>query len=164
MPLPETPLWAFSEEDQHFMALALRHAEEAAEGGDVPVGAVVVGPRGELLAAAGNRRQRDQDPTAHAEILALRQAAQALGSWRLVHCTLYVTVEPCPMCAAACVLARLGQLVYGAKDPKLGFVGSLANLLEDPRLHHRVAWRGGLLADQAAGVLQAFFAKRRKSR
>lgn len=146
------------------MRLALREAAEAGEGGDVPVGAVVVGPDGGLLAAAGNRRERDQDPTAHAELLALREAARKLGSWRLSGCTLYVTVEPCPMCAAACVLARVSHVVFGAFDPKLGFVGSLANLLEDPRLNHRVAWRAGLLAEEAAALVADFFAKRRGRR
>lgn len=146
------------------MRLALREAAEAGEGGDVPVGAVVVGPDGQLLAAAGNRRERDQDPTAHAELLALREAARRLGSWRLSGCTLYVTVEPCPMCAAACVLARVAQVVFAAFDPKLGFVGSLANLLEDPRLNHRVAWKAGLFAEDASALLAGFFAKRRGRR
>lgn len=146
------------------MRQALAQAEEAAAGGDVPVGAVVVDAMGRVLAAAGNRRERDQDPTAHAEILTLRQAARQLGSWRLSGCSLYVTVEPCPMCAAACVLARLSQVVFGAFDPKLGFVGSLANLLEDPRLNHRVAWRGGLMAEEASALLTRFFANQRGRR
>ncbi len=146
------------------MALALAEAEKAGAAGDVPIGAVVVGPGGELLAAAGNRREQDQDPTAHAELLALREAARKVGSWRLAGCTLYVTVEPCPMCAAACVLARLRGVVYAAFDPKMGFVGSLANLLEDPRLNHRVAVRAGLLAEEAEALLQGFFAKKRHRR
>lgn len=146
------------------MRQALAQAEEAAAGGDVPIGAVVVDAAGRLLAAAGNRRERDHDPTAHAEILALREAARQLGSWRLTGCSLYVTVEPCPMCAAACVLARVSQVVFGALDPKLGFVGSLANLLEDPRLNHRVAWRAGLLAEEASALLTAFFANQRNGR
>lgn len=146
------------------MALALAAAEKAGAAGDVPIGAVVVGPSGELLAVAGNRREQDQDPTAHAELLALREAARKVGSWRLAGCTLYVTVEPCPMCAAACVLARLAEVVYGASDPKLGFVGSLANLLEDPRLNHRVAVRAGLFAGEAGALVQGFFAKKRHRR
>lgn len=143
------------------MRLALAKAREAAEGGDVPVGAVVVGADGQLLAAAGNRREREQDPVAHAEILALQEAAQRLGSWRLSGCRLYVTVEPCPMCAAACVLARLSQVVFAAPDPKLGFAGSLANLLEDPRLNHRVTWKAGLFLEEASQLLVAFFAMKR---
>ena len=146
------------------MQLALEEAKLAAAAGDVPVGAVVVGPRGEELARAGNRRERDQDPTAHAELLALRAAAQKLGSWRLSGCRLYVTVEPCAMCAAACVQARIAQVVFATPDPKAGFVGSLANLLEDPRLNHRVAWRAGLCADEAAELVAEFFAKRREGR
>lgn len=159
-----TPQWAFSDEDRYFMRQALAQAEEAAAGGDVPIGAVVVDGKGRILGASGNRRERDQDPTAHAEMLALRQAARQLGSWRLCECSLYVTVEPCPMCAAACVLARLRQVVFGAFDPKLGFVGSLANLLEDPRLNHRVAWRAGLLAEEASALLTRFFANQRGRR
>ncbi|MFN3412727.1 MAG: tRNA adenosine(34) deaminase TadA [Thermoanaerobaculum sp.] len=159
-----TPQWVFSEDDHCFMRLALEHAEKAAAGGDVPIGAVVVDAKGQVLAAAGNRRERDQDPTAHAELLALREAARQRGSWRLLGCGLYVTVEPCPMCAAACVLARLAQVIYGASDPKLGFVGSLANLLEDPRLNHRVAWRAGLLAEEASALLSRFFANQRGRR
>ena len=104
----------------------------------------------------------DGDPTAHAELLALRAGARALGSWRLEGCTLYVTLEPCAMCAAACVQARLGCLVFAAPDPKAGFAGSLGNLLEDPRLNHRVAWRAGLLHDRAASLLVEFFAARRR--
>ncbi len=146
------------------MRQALAQAAEAAAGGDVPIGAVVVDATGRLVAAAGNRRERDQDPTAHAEMLALRQAARQLGSWRLAGCTLYVTIEPCPMCAAACVLSRVSQVVFGAFDPKLGFVGSLANLLEDPRLNHRVAWRAGLLAEEASALLTQFFANQRGRR
>lgn len=164
VPAETTPQWVFSEDDRSFMRQALAQAEEAAAGGDVPIGAVVVDATGNVVAAAGNRRERDQDPTAHAELLALREAARRLGSWRLLGCRLYVTVEPCPMCAAACVLARLAQVVYGAPDPKLGFVGSLANLLEDPRLNHKVAWRAGLLADEALALLSRFFANQRSRR
>jgi len=111
-----------------------------------------------VLARSGNRRERDGDPTAHAEVLALRAAAAALGGWRLDGCTLYVTLEPCAMCAAACVLARLDAVVFAAADPKAGFAGSLGNLLDDPRLNHRVAWRRGLRAGEAADLLAGFFA------
>lgn len=146
------------------MRLALEEAAKAAAQGDVPVGAVLISPEGEELARAGNRRERDQDPTGHAELLVLREAAAKLGSWRLSGCRLYVTLEPCAMCAAACVLARLSQVVYAAGDAKAGFVGSLGNLLEDPRLNHRVAWRAGLLAENSRELLEAFFAKRRMKR
>jgi tRNA(adenine34) deaminase len=126
--------------------------------GEVPVGAVVVAPDGVVLGRSGNRRERDGDPTAHAEVVALRAAAARLGRWRLDGCTLYVTLEPCAMCAAACVLARVDTVVFGAADPKAGFAGSLGNLLDDPRLNHRVAWRRGLRADEAGALLAGFFA------
>jgi len=164
VPVELTPAWAFSPEDEAWMQLALEEARRAAAAGDVPVGAVVVGPSGEELARAGNRRERDQDPTAHAELLALRAAARQLGGWRLTGCRLYVTVEPCAMCAAACVLARVSQVIFATPDPKAGFVGSLANLLEDPRLNHRVAWRAGLCAAEAARLVAGFFANRREGR
>ncbi len=156
-----TPDWAFSDADRQAMRLALVEAHAAFEAGEVPVGAVVVSPLGGVLARAGNRREREGDPTAHAEILALRQAGLALGQWRLEGCTLYVTVEPCAMCAAACVMARLECVVWGAPDPKAGFAGTVANLLADPRLNHRVAWRGGLAADEATALMAGFFAKAR---
>jgi tRNA(adenine34) deaminase len=146
------------------MRQALAEAAQAAALGEVPVGAVVVTWDGRLLARSGNRRETLQDPTAHAEVLALREAARKLGSWRLEGCTLYVTLEPCAMCAAACVLARLSQVVFAAADPKAGFAGSLANLLEDPRLNHRVAWRAGLLAEESHQLLTGFFANRRQGR
>ncbi len=156
-----TPDWAFSEVDRSAMAAALEEARAAAAAGDVPVGAVVVSPEGRELARGRNRREGDRDPTAHAEVLALRGAARTLGGWRLDGCILYVTLEPCAMCAAAAVLARLGCVTWGAPDPKAGFAGSLANLLDDPRLNHRVAWRGGLLAEEAGRLLEGFFAKLR---
>jgi tRNA(adenine34) deaminase len=156
-----TPAWVFSEADRSAMAAALEEAHAAAAAGGVPVGAVVVSPEGSELARAHNRREGDHDPTAHAEIVALRAAARVLGSWRLDGCTLYVTLEPCAMCAAAAVVARLACVTWGAPDPKAGFAGSLANLLDDPRLNHRVAWRGGLLADQGRELLEGFFAKLR---
>jgi tRNA(adenine34) deaminase len=156
-----TPSWAFTEADRQAMQWALVEAEAALAADEVPVGAVVVSPLGDLLARAGNRRERDKDPTAHAEILALRQAGLALGQWRLEGCTLYVTVEPCAMCAAACVMARLECVVWGAPDPRAGFAGTVANLLADPRFNHRVAWRGGLAADAATALMARFFAKLR---
>ena len=156
-----TPDWVFSEADRTAMAAALVEAEVAAAAGDVPVGAVVCAPDGTLLAHAHNRREAERDPTAHAEILALREAARAQGSWRLDGCTLYVTLEPCAMCAAAAVAARLACVVVAAPDPKAGFAGSLGNLLDDPRLNHRVAVRTGLMADDAAAMLARFFAKLR---
>ena len=157
-----TPDWAFDARDRQAMALALEEAVAAGAAGDVPVGAVVLGPDGRVLAQAANRRERDADPTAHAELLALRAAARELGSWRLEGCSLYVTLEPCAMCAAACVQARLGCVVFAAPDPKAGFAGSLANLLDDPRLNHRVAWRAGLGCEQASALLSEFFACRRQ--
>jgi tRNA(adenine34) deaminase len=159
-----TPDWVFTGADRAAMAVALAEARAAANSGDVPIGAVVVDPTGTIVARAHNRREGDADPTAHAEILALRAAARVRGGWRLDGCTLYVTLEPCAMCAAACVLARLDCVVWGAADPKAGFAGSLANLLEDPRLNHRVAWRCNLEAEAAADLLQGFFANCRNGR
>ena len=146
--------------DERMMRLALEEARAAAAGGDVPVGAVIV--RGdEILARAGNAREREQDPTAHAEILALRQASGAIGSWHLEGCALVVTLEPCAMCAGAVVLARLDRLVVGASDPKAGFVGSLGNLVRDGRLNHEVDVTVGVLAEECGEILRAFFARRR---
>jgi len=159
-----TPPWVFTDEDRRLMGVALDRAVAAAGWGDVPVGAVVADAEFRVLAAAANQRERTGDPTAHAEILALREAGLQRGSWRLDGCTLYVTVEPCAMCAAACVLARLACVVWGAPDPKAGFAGSLGNLLEDGRLNHRVAWRGGLLAAEAGALVAEFFAKLRGQR
>jgi len=146
--------------DERMMALALEDARDAAEAGDVPVGAVVA--RGEqVLGRAGNAREREQDPTAHAEILALREAARAVGSWHLEGCTIYVTLEPCAMCAGALVLARIDRLVYGAADPKAGFCGSLGNLVQDPRLNHAVEITAGVLEGECAELLRSFFRERR---
>jgi tRNA(adenine34) deaminase len=142
------------------MAAALEEARRCLGWGDVPIGAVVVRDE-ELLAAAGNERERRGDPTAHAEILAMREAASRLGSWRLEGCEIYVTLEPCAMCAGAMVLARLPRLVFGADDPKAGFAGSLGDLVRDPRLNHRVEVTSGVLAEQSAGLLRDFFASRR---
>jgi len=142
------------------MRLALEEARSAAAGGDVPVGAVIV--RGdEILAGAGNAREREQDPTAHAEILALRQASRAIGSWHLEGCALVVTLEPCAMCAGAVVLARVDRLVFGASDPKAGFAGSLGDLVRDGRLNHEVDVTVGVLAEECGEILRAFFAERR---
>ena len=147
-------------DDHEAMGLALEQARAAAEVGEVPVGAVVV-VDGEVVASAHNRRELDADPTAHAEILALRAAGEALGTWRLEGATLVVTLEPCAMCAGAAVSSRLGRLVYGATDPKAGAVGSLYNLASDPRLNHEVPWVHGVRADECADVLARFFAERR---
>ena len=128
---------------------------------DVPVGAVILDEAGTILARARNRREADRDPTAHAEMVAIRQAAQVSGSWRLTGLTLVVTLEPCTMCAGAVTLARLGRLVYGAEDPKAGAVGSLWDVLRDRRLNHRPEVIGGVLADECGAVLREFFAARR---
>ena len=150
------------------MRLALTEAEAAAAAGaadpgeaDVPVGAVVLGGGGAVVARARNRREAGCDPTAHAEILAIRAAARAVGQWRLTGCTLVVTLEPCTMCAGAVTLARLDRLVYGAEDPKAGAVGSLWDVLRDPRLSHRPEVLGGVLAADCAALLRQFFAARR---
>jgi tRNA(adenine34) deaminase len=143
------------------MRLALAEARAALTTDDVPIGAVVLGPDGEVISRARNTREADADPTAHAEILALRAAAATVGSWRLDGCTLVVTVEPCAMCAGAAVLARVTRLVYGAFDPKAGAVGSLWDLVRDRRLNHRPEVVSGVLADECAGLLREFFDARR---
>ncbi len=142
------------------MRLALREAELALAHDDVPVGAVVVA-RGEVIGAGHNERELRQDPSAHAEMIALRDAARRLGSWRVLDAVLYVTLEPCAMCAGAIVLARVPRVVYGCTDPKAGAAGSVLDVLAEPRLNHRPAVAGGLLADECAGLLRAFFASRR---
>ena len=142
------------------MRAALEEARRCLEHDDVPIGALVA-RGGEILAAAGNERELAGDPTAHAEILALRAAASAARSWRLEGCSLYVTLEPCAMCAGAIVLARVDRVVFGAADPKAGFAGSLGNLLEDPRLNHRVPSTGGVLAEECGDLLRSFFRDRR---
>jgi tRNA(adenine34) deaminase len=143
------------------MALALAEAAAAAEAGDVPVGAVVLGPDGAVLARRHNERELRQDPVAHAELLAVRDAAAALGRWRLSGCTVVVTLEPCPMCAGALVAARVDRVVFGATDPKAGATGSLYNLCADPRLNHEVEVVAGVRRDACAAQLSAFFADRR---
>lgn len=142
------------------MGHALAQARLALQTNDVPVGAVVVRDGG-VIAEAANRREADQDPTAHAELLAVRHAAAVLGSWRLEGCALYVTLEPCTMCAGALVLARLPLLVYGAADPKAGAAGSLSNVVQDPRLNHRVEVVSGVLAEDCGRLLTRFFQARR---
>ncbi len=151
----------FLPRDEHFMRLALREAERAIEHDDVPIGAVLV-LAGEVLAAAHNERELREDPTAHAEILVVRRAAEALGTWRLLDCALYVTLEPCAMCAGALVLARVPRVVYGAGDPKAGAAGSVLNVLAEPRLNHRPELSGGLLGQECGGLLRDFFAARRQ--
>ena len=146
--------------DDEAMERAIAEARLALGHDDVPVGAVVV-RAGEVIASRHNERELTGDPTAHAEILALRDAAAAVGTWRLEDCTMIVTLEPCPMCAGAMVNARLGRLVYGASDPKAGAVGSLMNLVADPRLNHRVPVAAGVCADDAGRLLVEFFAARR---
>jgi len=142
------------------MRRAIGEARRCLDWGDVPIGAVVT-RGGAPLAAAGNERERRQDPTGHAEVLAMRAASEALESWRLEGCTLYVTLEPCAMCAGAIVLARIDRLVFGASDPKAGFVGSLGDLVRDPRLNHRVEVTPAILAEESAELLREFFRGRR---
>ena len=143
------------------MQLALAQARAAAEHLDVPIGAVVVRD-GQVIAARHNERELTGDPTAHAEVLALRDAAAAVGHWRLLDCTLYVTLEPCVMCAGALVNSRIGRVVYGATDPKAGAVESLYHVCSDDRLNHRPPVEGGVLADECGQLLKAFFAARRR--
>lgn len=147
--------------DQHYMRLALQEAQQALECDEVPVGAVIVHQQ-RLIAAAHNQREMLRDPTAHAEMIAITQAAEALGSWRLEDCTLYVTLEPCPMCAGAILQARLPRVVYGATDPKAGAVQSLYQLLSDARLNHRAVTTSGVLAQPCGEILSRFFQQQRK--
>ena len=142
------------------MRRALALARECPTHDDVPIGCVVVAGDAEI-GAAGNERELRQDPTAHAEILAIREAAASTGHWRLERCTLYVTLEPCAMCAGAVVLARLDRVVFGAADPKAGFAGSLGNLVQEPRLNHRSQLTAGVLEDECGDVLREFFQARR---
>jgi tRNA(adenine34) deaminase len=150
----------FSARDEELMAIALAEAERAADHGDVPIGAVVLS-RGEVVAAAGNERELRADPTGHAEILALRAASEQVGGWRIPDSTIYVTLEPCPMCAGAIVLARIERVVYGAADPKAGAAGSVLDVLGEPRLNHRPVVEPGLLAERSAALLREFFSPRR---
>ncbi len=142
--------------DREWMLEALDEADCAAQEGEVPVGAVVV-LKGEVVGRGRNRRERDQDPLAHAELRAISEAARRLGSWRLTGCTMYVTLEPCAMCAGALVNSRVERLVFGASDPKAGFCGSLGDLVRDPRLNHRMAVTSGVLAEECGSRLRSFF-------
>jgi len=146
--------------DAQHMQVALAEARKALAHDDVPVGAVVV-HQGEVVGAGHNERERRQDPTAHAETIALQAAARSRGSWRLLDCVLYVTLEPCAMCAGAIVLARVPRVVYGTADPKAGAAGSVLDVLAEPRLNHRPVVEGGVLADECAALLRDFFAARR---
>jgi tRNA(adenine34) deaminase len=150
-------------DDAYYMKLALAQAEAAAAADEAPIGAVIVRDD-QVLATARNERETLRDPTAHAEMIAITQAAAALGSWRLEGCTLYVTLEPCPMCAGAIVQARIPRVVYGAVDPKAGAVRSLYRLLEDPRLNHRCEVVEGVLAEPCGRVLTEFFQRKRSAR
>ena len=147
--------------DDEAMLRALELAAAAQEWGDTPIGAVVLGPDGAVLAEAANEREKRGDPTAHAEVLALREAAAALGSWRVLDATLYVTLEPCTMCAGATVLARVARVVYGADDPKAGAAGSLWDVVRDRRLNHRPEVVAGLRAAESGALLRAFFRAKR---
>ena len=148
-------------DDVALMRLALEQAELAAQHGDIPVGAVVAGPDGSVIGVGRNRREELHDPTAHAEVLALRAAGASLGEWRLAACTLVVTLEPCTMCAGAAVLARVARVVYGAVDPKAGAAGSLWDVVRDRRLNHRPEVVSGVLATECSQQLLAFFARGR---
>src|SRR5256884_4796388 len=151
----------FFARDEYYMRLALREAARALEHDDVPIGAVVV-KDGEVIGAGHNERELRDDPTAHAEMVALREAARVLGSWRVLDSVMYVTLEPCAMCAGAIVLARVPRVVFGAADPKAGAAGSVMNVLNVEQLNHRPQVESGLLAEDCAGLLRAFFADRRR--
>jgi tRNA(adenine34) deaminase len=150
-------------DNDKWMRQALEQADRAARMGEIPVGAVVV-RQGEIIGEGHNRRETDNDPLAHAELLAIRQAARAVGNWRLVGCTIYVTLEPCAMCAGALVNSRVEHLVFGTRDPKAGFCGSLGDLVTDQRLNHRLEVTEGVLAEDCARLLQEFFATLRSQR
>lgn len=161
MILPGFPEPIDLESDALYMARALQLADQAASEDEVPVGALIV-HGGRIIGSGYNQREALMDPTAHAEMIAITQAASSLSSWRLEECTLYVTLEPCPMCAGAIVQARIPRVVYGARDPKAGAVDSLFRLLDDPRLNHRAAVTGGVLAEQCGMLLSEFFAAKRR--
>ena len=150
--------------DEKYMLRALELAGTAAAAGEVPVGALIVGPDGAIVFEAGNTREASRDPLGHAEIHAIAGASRALGRWRLTDCTLYVTLEPCVMCAGAIVLARIGRVVYGAADPKAGAVVSLYSILADARLNHRPEITGGALATACGEILTKFFQAKRDSK
>lgn len=148
-------------QDETFMRMALEQAALAPESGEVPIGAVLI-HQGQVLARAHNLRETRQDPTAHAEILVIQEAAEKLGTWRLIDCTLYVSLEPCPMCAGAIVQSRIARTVFGAWDPKTGACGSLMDIPTDPRLNHRVMVAGGLCELESQALLREFFQQRRR--
>jgi tRNA(adenine34) deaminase len=152
--------------DQEYMEEALAEARRAVEIGEVPVGAVVVSPEGKILARGHNRRQIDSDPTGHAELIAIREAARLQGDWRLEGCTVYVTLEPCPMCAGTMIMSRIARCVYGCTDPKGGFLGTLGDLSHVPGINHHFEVTSGILAEESAELLRSFFrdlrAKRRR--
>ncbi len=150
----------FFPRDEYFMRLALREAARALDHDDVPIGAVIV-KEGEVIGSGHNERELRADPTAHAELIALREAARALGHWRVLETVMYVTLEPCAMCAGAIVLARVPRVVYGADDPKAGAAGSVLSVLDVPQLNHRPQVQYGLLAEESAELLREFFARRR---
>ena len=150
----------FFPRDEYFMRLALREASRALEHEDVPIGAVIV-REGEVIGTGHNERELRSDPTAHAEMIALREAARALGSWRVLDAVMYITLEPCAMCAGAIVLARVPRVVFAANDPKAGAAGSVLNVLQQPELNHRPQVESGLLAEESAELLRSFFASRR---
>ena len=156
------PEWVFDDRDRSFMEAAIEEAEEAEARGEVPVGAVITRDD-RIIARSGNRREEASDASAHAEIIALREAGREVGDWRLSDCTLYVTLEPCPMCAAACREARLQLVIWGAEDARAGAFGSVLDLATDPRLGQPLASRGGLEADRCRDLLRRFFAKQRQS-
>ncbi len=146
--------------DDHFMRLALQQAQQAQAEDEVPVGAIILN-QDRIIAAAYNQREQLHDPTAHAEMIAITQAAEAIGDWRLEHCTMYVTLEPCPMCAGAIIQSRIPRIVYGATDPKAGAVTSLYSLLTDTRLNHTAQVTGGVLAEDCGRILTEFFRSKR---
>jgi tRNA(adenine34) deaminase len=150
----------WTKQDEHFMALAIEQAQAALAHDDVPIGAVVA-LGDEVIGVGRNERELLQDPTAHAEVLALRHAAEAVGSWRVLDATLYVTLEPCAMCAGAIVLSRIPHVVFGASDPKAGACGSVLDVTGEPRFNHRPDVRGGLMGEACGDLLRAFFASRR---
>lgn len=152
-----------SVEHEKFMMAAIEEAGKAAAIGEVPIGAVIV-RNGEIVGRGYNLRETQKDPTLHAEMIAIREASEKLGGWRLIGCTLYVTLEPCPMCAGAIVQSRIEQVVYGARDPKAGCAGTLMNLLEEPRFNHQVPVKEGVLAEDCAQLLKDFFRGLRKKR
>jgi len=152
-----------NEQNERWMKVAVDQAEIAAENGDVPIGAVII-YKGQIIGKAYNQREQLNDPTAHAEIIALTQAAEFVGGWRLDGCTIYVTLEPCPMCAGALVLARMDRLVYGCDDPKTGAVKSLFNIVQDNRLNHQLEVSSGVLAEECSKLLQNFFGRRRNEK